>query len=139
MAYEIKINPLDLNPDVGIGILLDITSPSGRLFDVSYTTLEQAKTNFINLVLTNEGERIMQPFFGCNLKKVLFDPIDTSTKSKLDRIIREKTNYWLPYLDIAQMNINLYPERNQIDFDIILALKDNEFDTVSVTFTINLE
>lgn len=138
MSYEIKINPLDLNPDVGIGLLLDLTTPTGKLFDVSYTTLEQARTNFINLLLTNEGERIMQPLFGCNLRKILFDQVDASTKGKLDRIIREKTNFWLPYLNITKMEIELEPDTNRINFDIILTLKDNEFDTISVTFSINL-
>jgi len=138
MAYEIKINPLDLSKDIGIGILLDITSPTGKIFNVSYTTLAQAKTNFLNLLLTNEGERIMQPEFGCNIRKILFEQITPNTKSRLDRIIREKTAQWLPYLEIQTLNIDISPDLNSIDFEIIISLKDNKFDTASITFTINL-
>lgn len=138
MAYEIKINPLDLSKDIGIGILLDITSPTGKIFNVSYTTLAQAKTNFLNLLLTNEGERIMQPEFGCNIRKILFERITPNTKSRLDRIIREKTAQWLPYLEIQTLNIDISPDLNSIDFEIIISLKDNKFDTASITFTINL-
>ena len=138
MAYERKINPLDLSKDIGIGILLDITSPTGKIFNVSYTTLAQAKTNFLNLLLTNEGERIMQPEFGCNIRKILFEQITPNTKSRLDRIIREKTAQWLPYLEIQTLNIDISPDLNSIDFEIIISLKDNKFDTASITFTINL-
>ena len=36
-------------------------------FHQSYTTVEQTKSNLINLVLTNRGERPMHPNFGCDI------------------------------------------------------------------------
>ena len=57
--------------DVGIGIALPF-GPGVSNFKINYTTLDQAKTNIINLLLTHKGERFMQPEFGTNLRRFLF-------------------------------------------------------------------
>ena len=64
----------DLDPDVKIGISLpmDHTDGSG-FFTGTSTTLTQTSSNIRNLLLTNKGERVGQPEFGCGLLNVLFD------------------------------------------------------------------
>ena len=81
MAYEqiISIN----NPDVAVGITLPFTQTNGRLFNLSYSTEEQALSNLKNLILTRQGERIMQPLFGTNLQDSLFEQNDDLLKSSI--------------------------------------------------------
>lgn len=138
MAREIRIHPLDLESDVAIGIKLNISSNTGKIFNLSYTTLEQAKTNVRNLLLTNEGERIMQPEFGCNIRKILFEPLQNDLKVKLDSVIRSKMKYWLPYIFIQKLNIDIRHDYNIIEFDITFSLIDNKFDTANITFKLDL-
>ena len=58
----------DLNPDVKIGLSLpmDHTDGSG-FFPGTETALSQTGSNIRNLLLTNKGERVGQPDFGCEL------------------------------------------------------------------------
>jgi phage baseplate assembly protein W len=81
MAYEqiISIN----NPDVAVGITLPFARRDGRLFNLSYSTEEQALSNLTNLILTRQGERIMQPFFGTTLQDSLFEQNDDLLKSSI--------------------------------------------------------
>ena len=138
MAYEININPLDLQTDTAIGVLLNTTHPSGKIFLSSYTTLDQAKSNAINLILTNEGERIMHPNFGCSIKRMLFEPITPSLIQRMDRTIREKMAYWLPYINIKELNIEAQPDQNQITFKMDFAMQGNDFDRSTITFQLEL-
>ena len=50
MAYEKRFMPIDLQPDVAVGVKLPLVSKSGQLFDLSYSTEEQAISNIKNLL-----------------------------------------------------------------------------------------
>ena len=64
----------DDDPDVRIGVNLPFTRDNKTgWFDQSFTTLEAAKSNLKNLLLTMKGERLMQPNFGTDLMKLVFD------------------------------------------------------------------
>lgn len=135
---DIRINPLDLNPDVAIGIKIPFYSSNGNAFNLSYTTLEQAKTNLLSLLLTNEGERYMQPEFGCNLRKVIFDPMSSKIENRLKDIIEEKTKYWLPYIEINSLTVDLEEDRNLVNIQIQFNLVENKYDNASISFNIEL-
>lgn len=139
MAYEIHINPIDLDTDLAVGILLNTSHENGKLFKQSYTSLEQSSTNLLNLLLTNEGERMMQPEFGCSLNKLLFDNISSDLVNKLDNKIRTKINYWMPYLDIVRLDILIRPDEHFVHFDLEFALQGNKFDTGTITFKLDLQ
>ena len=45
---------------------------SGRaVFNPTYTTKDAVKTNLINWLLTNPGERVFKPNFGANLRSFI--------------------------------------------------------------------
>tara|TARA_R110001592_G_scaffold307040_2_gene580146 strand:- start:942 stop:1391 length:450 start_codon:yes stop_codon:yes gene_type:complete len=66
-----QIDPLDLTPSTGVGVSLPFNGPG--VFNTNYTTKDQTKSNLINLVLTEPGERAYKPFFGIGLNKLLFE------------------------------------------------------------------
>jgi len=60
MAKGLSVKlPLYLDPDDGIGL--------------NKTYRESVKQNFLNLLLTIPGERVMIPRFGVGLKRFLFE------------------------------------------------------------------
>ena len=135
---DIRINPLDLNPDIAVGVKLPLTNGGGKTFNVSYTTLEQASTNLRSLLLTNEGERIMQPLFGCNLRKLVFEPMTDALKAKMKQIIQDKVKFWLPYLEINTLNITFEEDLNYVGFELQFNFVDNKYDNGTITFKIDL-
>ena len=72
---NIKINPLDLpqNDKVAVGVTLPFDGPA--VFNSSFTTKEQVKSNLINLLLTTPGERLMNPTFGVGIRNLLFEQV----------------------------------------------------------------
>ena len=85
----VKYDVVDSASGVGPSSLVDsqgLHSKAGKVngdFALSYTTLQQTKSNMRNLVLTNKGERVMHPEFGCDIYKLLFNNI---TPSIIDQI-----------------------------------------------------
>ena len=87
------------------------------LFQQSQTTLEQAGSNIKNLLLTAKGERVMQPNFGSRLRELLFEQYTEDLSSRIQEEIQEAISTWLPYINIASVNIiqsdedpNTYPQ-----------------------------
>jgi len=65
----------DNDENIFIGIDLPFRKSNGieGYFASTSTTIEAVKNNIRNLVNTHQGERLMQPGLGMNLRKYLFD------------------------------------------------------------------
>lgn len=136
MSEEIRIHPLDLEADVAVGIDLPLVGKSGSTFKLNYTTLDQAVANAKNLLLTNRGERIMLPTFGCSLHETLFENITPDTISTLRNRITESFEYWLPYIFINELEITSNEDLNRLFIKITISLEANKFDTRSIELTV---
>jgi phage baseplate assembly protein W len=143
MAYELgRFNTQDLsvNKDKVLGIGINKQSDSNGIFSVNYTTLSQAKDNLVNLIMTRKGERTMQPEFGCDIWRLIFEQITTDTlELDIERTIVEAVNIWLPYLNIDQILFD-YDEtdidNHSIFLQIVFSLKINSNFGDSVTILI---
>lgn len=96
---EYRYNPIDLIPDKAVGIKLPFQGKRG-LFDLSYTTEEQALSNLKNLVLTRKGERLYHPNFGTSIYDVLFENMSEDFFVEVEDLLREDIEFWMPYLII---------------------------------------
>lgn len=129
MAIEIRVNPLDFEPDIAIGIDLPMLNSVGSDFRLNYTTLDQAYANARNLLLTNRGERIMQPDFGCNLQNSLFEQLTEDMVDDLEEGIRSQFNFWLPYIAINELKLTPSVDNQYLKIELTISLKGNELDT----------
>ena len=144
MAIELgKVNVVDLteNDYKVLGIGINTTSNSNGIFAVNYTTLTQAKDNLKNLILTRKGERLMQPEFGCDVWKVLFEQMDGNTiETSIESSILDAVSIWLPYLNIDTIVFD-YDENdidnNRIALDIKFSLVSNRNLSESIQITVN--
>lgn len=105
MSIVKKYNPIDLLPDVAVGIKLPFIGKDGNLFDLSYSTQDQAISNLKNLLLTRRGERIMEPYFGTTIQDSLFEPNTVDVIDGIQSSIREAVSYWLPYIIIDSLTV----------------------------------
>lgn len=132
MAIEIKVHPLDFEPNVAIGIDMPMMAGAGAAFKLNYTTLDQAVANAKNLLLTNKGERVMQPEFGCDLQNYIFENITEQTVTDIENTIRSSFGYWLPYIFINELLVVPSEDNNRINITLSISLEGNKFDTRSI-------
>jgi phage baseplate assembly protein W len=136
MAYRIVPTTTDSinTPLIGLGISLPFNVPG--LFNTTYTTTDQAKSNLKNLLLTRIGERFMQPTFGTRLLDVVFEPSDDEFKQQVDDAIRQPINYWLPYIQIETLDTITFSDDPNQDHvvNITLTYSITGFSTDTITF-----
>ena len=103
MGYIIDNKEIAGNSDVGIGVTFPFSG--NKIFNSSYTTIDQAITNVKNLLLTMRGDRIYQPNFGTDLLGALFQPATYELKQFIVDDITNAITYWLPYINIIELNV----------------------------------
>jgi len=112
-----RVNPLDLQKNIAIGISLPFNGPAGP-FNKTYSTKDQIKSNLINLLLTNKGERVFNPEFGADIKKVLFEGITEDTSALIQNLIITNVNYFIPEVNIVDVVVE--PNTDNNSYNIIV-------------------
>jgi phage baseplate assembly protein W len=124
MAFGAKrIYPIDTKPGTGVGVAIPFNAPG--VFRTTYTTKEATKSNLINFFLTNKGERYLNPLFGGGLRAFLFQQIAEGNTEDLKQDIQQQLGLYFPQVVIASLDIDSYPDINQIN----IILKYNVIDT----------
>ena len=70
------------------------------------TVFETTKQNFKNLILTNPGERVMDPLFGVGLVSFLFEQKGGFVEDAIKAKIHEQTNIYLPHVNLLNIQIS---------------------------------
>ena len=132
----------DDDPDVRIGVNLPFTRDNKTgWFDQSFTTLDAAKSNLRNLLLTMKGERLMQPNFGTDLMKLVFEQDDGTLVDRIRETIIDAVEFWLPYLNLNTIEVNDSVETDDMNFNrfnvkLVFSLKNVPDVYESITFTV---
>ena len=131
MASTIENN---LNPDVSVGLSFPLGFVGSRMFNRTKTIEEQAPHNLRNLLLTNLGERPMQPEFGSRLLSVVFEFKDDAL---IEEVINEAVEKWLPYLTINEVITSVdatNQNRLNVSIDFSVATSPGATDQIVLDF-----
>jgi phage baseplate assembly protein W len=111
MAFQVQqINPLDLQPSVGVGVGLPFTSD--QVFTTTYTTQDAIKTNLINYFLTGRSERFFNPELGAGLRAVLFSQMTEDAQDQVEYIVRTGLTTWFPNVIVRELSTQSSPDTN---------------------------
>ena len=82
--------------------------------DINTHKNEYAIINSIkNLVLTNHYERPFQPDLGSNIRRLLFEQVDSVTASQLEREIAEVIGNFEPRAQVSKVEAIPSPDENK--------------------------
>jgi hypothetical protein len=133
IPQTIRVNPLDLQKNIAIGVSLPFNGPG--VFNKTYTTKDQIKSNLINLLLTDVGERVMNPNFGCNLRRFLFEGITSDNMEEVATSLGSSISTFIPEINVTNIEIIPTTDNNTIDINIDYYLKISQTpDKVTVQF-----
>jgi phage baseplate assembly protein W len=132
-----RFNPQDVGQPKGIGINV-LFNNSTNVFNQTYTTKEQVKSNLINYILTNKGERFFDPLFGGDLRASLFDP--DSTFDTVTARLEQEIYAYVPNILIRNISIKKQSDQNLVNLVLDYSINnqnDNLVINVSTTELIN--
>ena len=134
MAYineNRRINPLDVNKNVTIGVAFPLNEVN--MFKGTPTFKEQVKSNLINLLLTEQGERVNEPNFGVGLKKLLFE--QNINKENLEEKINFQIGFYIPEITLMSVSVGSIDDENKVYLTISYRFNlDGTTDALTTTF-----
>ena len=117
----VRIDPRDLDKNKAIGVSIPFNG--GGVFKSTFSTKDQIKSNLINLLLTYKGERVLNPQFGADLPRLLFEPINNETLLKIENQIVTSVSTYIPEITITNIEITPDTDKNTIYINVIYQLK----------------
>lgn len=144
MAIElgrVSTNDLTNNSYKSLGIGINRRSDSNGIFATNYTTIKQTKDNLINLIMTKKGERVMQPDFGCDIHRLIFEPIyGEDIRDRIVDSIENAVAIWMPFVSIDNVEFPFDDadiDNNKINVSIKFSLRLNPNISETIDVTIN--
>jgi phage baseplate assembly protein W len=105
-----------------IGVDLPLRRGEQGLFKQTFTTQNAIKSNLTNLLLTNFAERPLNPDFGNNLRRFVFEQDIEATKIRIEETIRDVVSRNFPSLQIERFDFENEPNDNKIAFSLSYSL-----------------
>ena len=125
-----KISPLDLNKNVTIGVAFPLNDTN--MFRGTETVNEQNKSNLLNLLLTQQGERVNHPNFGVALQNYLFE--QNINPDNVEEEINQQINIYIPEIFLVSTDIDFIPDEHTLNIKITYQFKlDNTQDAITIT------
>ena len=126
-----NISPLDINKNIRIGVALPLNETN--IFKGTNTVKEQAKTNLINVLLTEPGERVYEPTYGVGLKQILFE--QNPNENDLTEKIKQQTSIHIPEISLVDTSVNFDDDQHILYVTITYMFNlDNAKDSIQLNF-----
>ena len=127
MAFEIKkINPLDRQPRKAVGV--DLPFSGDVVFNSTFQTKDALKVNLINYLLTNKGERPLNPGFGAGIREFLFANINQEELEDIKETISTNITRFFPNIKPTRLEVTSDPDTNIINFFLRYAIADQNIE-----------
>jgi len=134
MAYTIPSKfPVDTLPDVAVGVSIPFSGIA--VFNQTYLTKNQIKSNLINFFLTNQGERYLNPNFGGGLRKLLFEAISANTLDSFESYLKEQLKLLFPNVNIQNLEITAQPDSNLVALSLKYQVLNQSSDDIQINFS----
>ena len=112
--------PIDTEDRAAVGFGFPLNG--NAVFNPTYQTKDQLKANLVNYILTNKGERPLNPNFGADLRTLLFNNnLDTTQEELKSRIQNDISNIF-PEVTIKQITFDNIPDSNTINFTLTYTI-----------------
>ncbi len=88
----------------GTGFALPVALDGGNL---RYESEElKVQQSILCILGTRRGERVMRPDFGSRLHDLVFEPINSSTKSRISRYVIEALVTWESRIEVLRVDVS---------------------------------
>ena len=126
----------DRDTRISVGLDLPIARQVGDnmgYFATTKTTMDAIKNDVKLLLMTQRGERLMQPFLGMDIRRFLFEQTTDDTAIQIENDIVDTFQTWLPFVQLQDIDVDLGDQdRNQIKINVTFNVRNAPTELQSV-------
>lgn len=87
---------------------------------------DAVKDSIKNLILTDRGERLMQPNIGGNIRAMLFENITPGVLTVIEDQVRTTLELYEPRAEVVDVTASSYIDDNTVRVNIVFYVKNNQ-------------
>jgi phage baseplate assembly protein W len=103
---------------------------------LKHTNDESIKRSIKNILQTNRGERLFNPTFGSNIRKLLFENISPVTESLIREQVETSINNFEPRAKLIDVVVSGYPDDNAYNITVVFSTL-NTIDPIVLSVLLN--
>ena len=126
----------DTNIKVGIDLPIRRDDIKDGWFASTTTTIEAVKNNIRNLLNTHQGERLMQPNLGINLRKYLFQQVTDEFIVQIQDDILDVLEMWLPFVEVRDIIVKVGNNVSELLIEVVFNITQDPNTLNSVQISI---
>ena len=107
-------------------------SLDGSYVELTKNTKDAIKSNLMHLILTERGERLYMPRFGTNLRKMIFEQLDSLTSDKIKDDLSKTISEYMPKLKIDSILLDRLESELTARVTINYTITDNVFEETDI-------
>lgn len=92
------------------------------------------KQAIVNLLLTNKGERLMNPGYGSDIRRYLFEPLDYGTANQIKGNIRDTIERFEPRISVTRLKASPNYDDNGFDINMQYNIRGTDDPPVAIEF-----
>ena len=92
------------------------------------------KQAIVNVLLTNKGERLMNPRYGSDIRRYLFEPLDYGTAFQIKGNIRDTLERFEPRINVLDIKCKLNFTDNGFDVELQYSVRGTDDPPIAVEF-----
>ena len=89
---------------------------------ITVKNVDSIKQAFRNLIRTNTGERLFNPYYGTNIGRALFEPIGPFLVEDVRRYIFTAARQFEPRVNVIKVDVTAGTDQNSVRVDITFAI-----------------
>lgn len=132
MAFRIANKyPIDTKARKAVGVSLPFSGTA--VFNSTYTTAEQLKSNLTNYFMTDPGERYMNVNFGAGLKSRIFEQLTDGNFDLLKMQLQNDVVSFFPMLTVENLEVYGNEDQNILKIELTYSVRNfNIVDTLDI-------
>jgi len=87
-----------------LGVRLPLTRDTSNGFTMLHNIGQLYRQNLKMLLLTNPGERVMEPNFGVGMSRFLFESYGSAVEAQIEERIQTQVSIYMPNLQILSID-----------------------------------
>lgn len=95
------------------------------------------RNSIFNILTTTPGQKILNPYFGCNLMQYLFTPVNQTVAKQVGDEIYQAITAWEPRVNVEKIQVIMDEDEHQYTINLFVKIPPLRGGVIKLTGTLS--
>lgn len=95
------------------------------------------RNSIFNILTTTPGQKILNPYFGCNLMQYLFTPVNQTIAKQVGNEVYKAITAWEPRVTVEKIQVIMDEDNHQYTINLFIMIPQLKGGVIKLTGTLS--